>query len=238
MKVEPASLAYVQNVVATVTTIGIDSVILEPGRVRAVDEDSTVFLLHTTGVPDFEFGSIGINRIATFASRLSIAKSIADFTIDATVDGPEDAQYVRALTMKAKGTKIDYRCANPATIRAPKGMNDAIKYRVKMQPEAVLHMTKGKDAMGADEVTLIGNTDGASFELVDINGDKLTYKFADDVDLVQPDDTSDPKFSHKYPLKLMLTLFKHNSDSAFHITTRGMLKTSINGLDVYVLPRT
>lgn len=238
MKVDAASLAYIENVVATAQLIGIDNIIIEPDRVRAVDQDSTVILLQTTNVPILPFGSIGLNRIDIFSSRYSIAKSVDNFEIDAAVDGLVDAQYVRALTMKGKGIKIDYRCANPATIRAPKGLNDAVKYRVRMHPEAVLHMHKGVTAMQTDELTLIGTKDSASFEMADVNSDKLTFKFGDGVDNVQPNDATDPKFSHRYPIKLVQTLFKANPDGYFYITSRGMLKITINGLDVYVLPRT
>lgn len=238
MKVDSASLAYIENVVSTAQLIGIDNIIIEPDRVRAVDEDSTVILLQTTNVPAFTFGSIGLNRIDIFSSRFSIAKSVDNFEIDATVDGQPDAQYVRALTMKGKGIKIDYRCANPATIRAPKGLNDAVKYRARMLPEAVLHMHKGLTAMQTDEMTIIGTKDSVSFEMVDVNGDKLTFKFGDSVDNVQSGDTSEPKFSHRYPIKLLQTLFKSNPDGYFYVTSRGMLKVTINTLDVFVLPRT
>jgi hypothetical protein len=238
MKVDQLSLAYIENVVATAHLIGIDNIIIEPDRVRAVDEDSTAILLQITGVPVLPFGSIGLNRIDIFSSRYAIAKSVDNFEMVAVVDGPEDAQYARALTMKAKGIKIDYRCANPATIRAPKGLNDAVKFRARMHPEAVLHMHKGASAMESDELTMIGATDSVSFEMADVNGDKLTFKFGDAVDNVLAGDTSEAKFSHRYPIKLLQTLFKANPDGYFYVTSRGMLKVTINNLDVYVLPRT
>lgn len=237
MKVDQSSLAYIINVVKTAQLLGIDNIIIEEGRVRAIDDDSCVVMLQTADVPVLPFGSIGLNRINIFSSRYSIAESANNFELDATVDGPEGNTYARALTMKAKGIKIDYRCANPATIRAPKSLNDALKYRARMHPEAVMYMMKGASAMEADTVTIIGTKDSVSFEMVDINGDKLTHQFGDTVDNVQPDDTSEPKFTHAYPVKLLQTLFKGHSDSYFYLTARGMLKLSVNNLDVYVLPK-
>lgn len=238
MKVDNETLAYIENVVATAHLLSIDNIIIEPDRVRALDEDSTVILLHTKGVPVLPFGSIGLNRIDIFSSRYAIAKSVDNFEIVATVDGPDDAKFVRALTMKAKGIKIDYRCANPAAIRAPKGLNDAPKFRARMHPEAVLHMHKGASAMESDELTMIGAVDSVSFEMIDINGDKLTFKFGDGVDNILANDKSEPKFSYRYPIKLLQTLFKANPDGYFYVTSRGMLNVAINGLDVFVLPRT
>lgn len=237
MKVDQGTLAYIENVVATARLVGIDGVIIEPNRVRGVHEDSTVVLLQNTNVPELPFGSIGLNRTDVFSSRYAIAKSIPNFEMDATVDGPEEAQFARALTMKAKGTKIDYRCANPATIRAPKGFGDPITYRAQMHPEAVMYMQKAAGAMESDELSLIGTTDSITFEVTDINGDKMTYQFGDSVEIVNQE-AAESRFSFRYPIKLLQTVFKSNADGYFHITKRGLLRASVNNLDIYIMPRT
>lgn len=239
MQVDKPTLAYIENVVATAKLLGIDNIIIEPDRVRAMDDDTSVVLLQTDNVPVMPFGSLGLNRLSLFSSRYEIAKNADKFELVADVAGTDTpVPYVRALTMKGKGIKIDYRCANPAAIRAPKAFaNDALKYRARMHPEAVVYMMKGSSAMDADEVSLIGAKDSISFEITDINSDKMSYVFGDVVDNVLPNDSSEPKFVHRYPIKLLQTLFKPNSDSYFYITSRGMLKIAINGLDVYVLAR-
>lgn len=239
MKVDQQSLAYIQNVVTTAELVKIGSIIIEPGRVRAIDEDRTVVIFQEKDVPDMPFGSIGLNRIDVFSSRFQIAKTFDGFEIDATVeDSNPDAPFARALNMKGKKMKVDYRCANPATIQAPKVLNDTLKHRVRMSPEAVLLMQKGASAMGSDELTLIGDKDGVSMEISDINSDKLAYAFADVVDNVVDGDGDSANFIHKYPIKTITTLFKTNPDGYFYLTSRGMLKIVVNNLDVLVLPRT
>lgn len=240
MQVDKATLSYIENVVATAKLLGIDNIIVEPDRVRAMDDDTSVVMLQTDNVPIMPFGSLGLNRLGLFSSRYDIAKSADKFELIVDVAGVDTAApYARALTMKAKGIKIDYRCANPATIRAPKAFaNDVIKYRARMHPEAVVYMMKGSSAMDSAEVSLIGTKDSVSFEMIDVNSDKMSYVFGDLVENVQPNDSSEPKFSHRYPVKLLQTLFKPNSDSYFYITARGMLKIPVNGLDIYVLART
>jgi hypothetical protein len=240
MQVDKATLSYIENVVATAKLVGIDNIIIEPDRVRALDDDSTVVLLQTEGVPILPFGSLGLNRLGLFSSRYEIAKGADKFEMNVDVAGIDtQAPYARALTMKGKGIKIDYRCANPATIRAPKAFaNDVVKYRARMHPEAVVYMMKGSSAMETQEVSLIGTKDSVSFELVDVNSDKMSHVFGDTVENVQPNDSHEPKFAHRYPVKLLQTVFKPNSDSYFYITARGMLKIAVNGLDIYVLART
>lgn len=243
MKVDKDSLAYIQNVVKTAQLVKISNIIIEPKKVRAIDDEKSVVLFQDADVADMPFGSIGLNRIDVFMTRYELAKDMDDFELevvfpDADPDKPEANKFARALLMEGKGIKIDYRCANPATIQAPKALSEVAKYKVQMNPEAVLLMSKGQGAMTADEVSLISDADGVHFEMTDINGDAFTYKFADKVTIVDPKTNGkDTNFSHKYPLKVILPLFKVSSDAPFYITPRGMLKIVVNGLDMYVLPR-
>jgi hypothetical protein len=235
MKMDQPTLGYILNAVQTANLVKIDSLIIEPGKVRAIDEERTVFILQDANVPDLPFGSIGLNRLGVFSSRLDLVKLHDTFDIDVTTEG-DSSLFARTLTMKAKGLKVDYRCANPATIQAPKAMNDAVKIKVTAVPEAITYMQKGASAMGADVITLIGNDDGVTMELADINMDKMTFQLADAADL-QALDGSTPNFTHKYPIKTVLALFKHNTGGAFQLTSRGIMRMSINNLCVNVLPK-
>ena len=243
MKVDAASLAYIQNIVKTAQIAKIGNIIIEPNRVRAIDDEKSVVLFQEADVPDMPFESIGLNRIDVFMNRFDVARSVDNFELEAIMpdvdpDKPDAQKFARALVMKGKGIKIDYRCANPATIQAPKAINDKSKFKVEMNPEAVLLMSKGQSAMSSDEVTITSDKTGVSFEMTDINGDAFTHKFADKATLLDKSaNGKDVNFTHKYPLKVILPLFKVSSDAPFLVTTKGMLKVAVNGLDMYVLPR-
>lgn len=232
MKLEAATIEYINSVVKTAQLIGIDNIIIEPDTVRAIDEAKTVVILQTKDVPDMPFGSIGLNRIGVFQSRYDIARVQDKFTMEAVID--DDNEFARALTMKGKGVKIDYRCANPTTITAPKVINDAAKNRVQLTGDAVLLLQKGQAAMGADTVTIISN-EGVSFEFVDVNNDVFKHTFADDAEPLTDDE--DTKFAHRYPAKTLLALFKHNPTGTFDVGNAGTLSLEINGLNVTVLPQ-
>ena len=137
--------------------------------------------------------------------------------------------------MKAKGIKIDYRCANPVTIQAPKQVNDTLKYSVPLNAEAVMMLQKGQSAMSAETVTIVSNNKGVAFEIVDINNDTFSYTFTNDVETLTDDD--DPNFAHRYPVKTLIPLFKQNFDQTFSIGQKGILSISVNGLNLFVLPQ-
>lgn len=237
MKLDIDTISYILNVVKTARLVGIDSIIIEPNLVRAVDESSSVVLFHNQNVPSMPFGSIGLSRIDGLMARYGIAVTQDKFTIEATTgDGTGDGdQWARALVMKAEGIKIDYRCANPTKIKAPRQINDTIKVRAHFTPESVVLMQKGHSAMGAENVSLISNSDGVSFELYDVNSDVFKYTFADSAEALQ--DGGDTKFAHRYPVKIILALFKEGGKGYFEVGQKGILQFPLNDLTVFVLPR-
>ncbi len=231
MKLDTTTISYIQNIVKTAQMVGIDNVIIEPERVRAIDDNKTVVLFQDKDVPELPFGSIGLNRIDVFQSRLDIVKTQPDFSIEAVSEG----EFVRSLNMKSKGTKVDYRCANPATIQAPRQVNDVMKHRVQLNAEAVLMLQKGQAAMGAETVTFISNKEGVSFELSDINSDVFAHTVSKSATSLTGD--VDKGFVHRWPIKILLPLFKYNVDGYFDIGQKGILSISVNGLTIFVLPQ-
>lgn len=231
MKLDPEILAFIKNVVETARLVGIDNIVIEPGKVRAINDEKSVVLFQEEDVPDMDF-EVGLNRIGVFLSRLEVARTQDNFMIDVKTD--DQGVFARSFAMSAKGFKVDYRCANPKTIAAPKKINDEMLYKIQLTPQAVYMLQKGQSAMSAEPVSLICNPDGVTFEFVDVNSDKFSYTFTDEVTAAK--DASD-SFTYKYPIKILLPLFKHNAESTFQIGRKGMLNIVVNNLNVYVLPQ-
>jgi hypothetical protein len=236
-KLSQEVLDYIEKVVNVAKTAGIDNIIIEKDKVRAIDDDKNVVIFQTTDVPKFPFGAIGLNRISVFASRYDIAKASKDFSVEATIDDTADDEpsFVRSLLLKGKGVKIDYRCANPKTIQAPKALNDTITHKVQMTADAVQMLTKGQSAMAADEVAFAGNKNSVSLEMKDNNSDVFEYTFGDTVLLENGHKVAD--FHHRYPIKIINPLFKQNPDGYFTLSSRGMMNIVVNDINVFVLPR-
>ena len=236
MKLTSDLIEFIEKVIKTGKLANIESVIIDAdsGTVRGIDEDRSVVLFHNENVPSFPVGLVGINRVGLFLSRVDIVKNRDGFDVDAEIVEMDGVEYVKALHMKSADTKVDYRCANPDTIKAPKQINDTIIYRVQLNAEAVSVLQKGVAAMGTDTVSVVGG-DGVAFELQDISEDVFRHVFAPDS--VQLGEDTTGAFSHKYPVKTLLALFGQNPDGFFEIGEKGILRIAVNDLNLYVLPQ-
>ena len=186
MKLQTESIDYLKNAITTAQLVGAETMVITPGLVRAMDEGRAVFILQNENVPDMEFGSIGLTRLPSLASRMRIAEEIKDYSISATTMNEDEDMFARALVMTAKGLKVDYRCADPvklvaASMAGPKQMNDKMEFCVEFDDSTVDMLQKGQAAMKSETVSIISN-DGVSFELLDVNNDVFAHQFADDAD--------------------------------------------------------
>lgn len=239
MKLDTTVINFIKNVIKTARLVDVDNIIIETGKVRAIDDSRTVCLLQTENVPELPFGSMALNRVDIFSSRLSLVENRDDFTIDAIIQ--EKTDQVSSLSMKGRGVKVDYRCANTTTMsKIPKQLADVLKYQVDVNLESVTLLQKAQAAMPqqntVDVVTMVSKSDGVFFELSDVTGDIFSLKFTDGViSLVEHDD--DVHFVYRYPIKTLLSLFKQNPTGTFKIGQKGMFNILINGINVYVPPR-
>ncbi len=232
MKLDEKLIHYIENVVNTAQKVGIEDLIIEEDLIRGIDESRTVVMNHTSNIPDLPFSAIGLSRINVFVSRLHIVKGQEKFAVNATTD--DGNEFVKTLLMSAKGVKVDFRCANPKTIQAPQSINDTLKCMVPLDAEAVVLLAKAQSAMSADNVTIISNDKGVSFELYDVNSDKFTKTFDAKVEELNGGETT---FVHTYPLKIVLPLFKENVEGNFAIGEKGIMNIQMNGINLYVLPQ-
>lgn len=249
MKLTTTELNFIQTVIKTAQLINITSIIIEPGKIRAMDEDQTTILFQDKNIPSIGCGSIGLNRLAVLIPRLTLAESQDKFEVDVITTGDDPdigfdkydnttdspPMWARSLTMVGTGFKIEYRCASPQTIRAPKNRAGVIDSHVVITPEMVNMIQKGQSAMKADDVTINGSKKGVSIEIADTNGDVLDFLFSDEV--IPESENSTIEFSYTYPIKLLLPVLKTNPTGTFHLTTKGSLIFTVNGLDVYILAK-
>lgn len=233
MKLNNDVINFIQKVVETSQLVNISNVIIEPTFVRAIDDNKSVVIFQPLTHSVLSDNSIGLTRINIFSSRLEISKSQTNFNAEATIHETEN--FIKIITMKSAGTKIEYRCAKPSTIQAPRQIHDEMITRISLDSEAVSLLQKSQVAMDNAETVTIINNDVVSFEVVDINGDVFNHTFTKPAVAIEGNDSI--KFAHKYSIKTLLALFKKDVNNTVEIGKRGILRITINGLDVYVLPR-
>lgn len=246
-----SQINFLLNAVNTAKQLGINNLIIEPNKVRGMDDDRTIVIFKDTGVESFEFGSIGFNRIAEFISRIDMIQGSPNFAIDVAVTSGEDPtigydkfdktkkqarqpMWAKSLKLSCINTIIDYRCANPSLIESPKFNNQVELYELKSNETMLSFISKGKQAMRCEMVTFASTNQGVFLMLADDNGDALKYKFADKVYNLQEDDYDNSTFVYHYPLSSMLTIFKQNKETPFRITQKGFLTSLYNDITVYI----
>lgn len=238
MKIDPIELDLVRRIVKCATKAKIDNIAIEPGKIRGINDDQTIIIFHTENVPQFSFGSLGLNRIDSLVDRFELAANLSNVEVNVETETDKAGQlFARSLNIKGKGMKVDYRCANPAVIRAPKKFNDVLTYHIAMSPDIVFFMTKGQGAMNSKEVNIVCTKSTTVFTIEDVNGDVFEYEFpAVTTDLTNPAN-KDITFKYSYSLPTLLPLLKAAPDQPFVITTpTGMIRINVDGYDVYVMP--
>lgn len=229
MQLDQANLDYIATVIAVAEALDIENIIIEPGAVRGVANDRSALIFHTTNVPIMPFGSIGINRTRTFGDRLKIAKTCSNFTTTVDVKDEQSSEpWAKTLTFKGKGISIEYRCANPKTIKAPKTFADGSKSFVDITPELLSMITKGKSAMKAETATIRQASDGVWLDISDINGDALVYQISTQ--------TCSTQYAHQYNIDILTKVFKLTAAIPIEITTRGLIKATIQNITVFIGP--
>lgn len=232
MNIDPKTIQYIENLVKTAQRVGIEDVVIDDLCIRGIDEARTVVINHKDENLDLPFTAIGLSRTNVLLSRLELAKSQEKFAVEATTDDGQG--FVKTLLISAKGVKVDFRCANPSAIRAPKTVNDTLACLVPLDAGAVVLLQKAQAAMGADTVTIISNDNGVTFEMYDVNNDKFSHTYEGSVESLEGGSTD---FVHTYPLKIVLPLFKENAGGSFAVGEKGILNIEMNGLNLYVLPQ-
>lgn len=233
MRLPQKEVEYVANVVSHAKMIGIDNVIIESGSIRGIDTNKTMLILHNKNVPDFSFGSACFNRLSVLKSRLELAQDTIQMDADVEQEG-QPGSFVRTLKIKSGALKVDYRCANPATVRIPKSINDPIAYTLRMTPDATAMLLKGGAAMETTEVLICNRSGSIHLEISDINGDILTFDIKGTAHTTNGDEP--PDFTYKYPIKLLHTFFKTSPNASFTLTKQGFLYVEISGITTILIP--
>ena len=244
MILDRTTAAYIQNVAKTAAKLGLDRVIIEPGKVRAIGEDNSILMMHTRDVPTLPFVSLGMNRLDVLAARYDLVKDRPNQEVSAVPDDEDNPTYARSLKIKAKGVSAEYRCANPAMIKIPRELADTDAFVGIFSSDAYDLISSGASSMDAEEVIITGDSTGISCEMTDVAGCKATLTLSEtkitpiDGGVDEDDDVEHSvSFTHKYNVKQLRTVLKDRDDESFIVTTKGIMIVTVNGIDINLIPR-
>lgn len=233
MKLDQTTIDFIEKVTKIASIVDIGNVIISQDQVRAVDESKTVVILHNQQIPTLSFDAIAIPRVKDFVSRWDIVKSQNKFTVSTVED--QNNGFIRSLTLKGEGTKLEFHCARPTHIKAPKQLNDTMKVDIPLGNGTIEMLSKASTAMKAETVKIICDGQQVSFELKDVSSDTFNYTISDQFTTI--DDQSDVQFENVYQIKSLLSLFKQNSTGTFQVGNKGTLQVCANDIDTFVIPQ-
>lgn len=232
MKLSKNITDFIRNAAKVAKIAGIESLAIEQNIVRGMDENKTVVICDNN-VPELPFNGIGIGRIDTFVTRYSLIENRDDITTEAAIDS--NNQQVIQLTFNTKNIKVEYRCADTTKIKAPKQIKDIMTSIFLLPEDTIETLVKAQTAMGDEKITIVSDKRGTCFELVDrTSNDVFSFVFAEQAKSLNEDDVEE--FVHRYPAKTLIQLLKQNSNQTIEVSSKGILKLTINNLNIYVIP--
>lgn len=254
-------LHYLNDICKVANALSMDGVIIEPKekRIRGVNDDTSLILLdHFEPDGLFQnFDMICINRVSYFLNRLSLiiqndSKLDEKITIDAIAEeisfrsGVEQVNAIISLTLKNKNIRVDFRCAHPGIIKAPKSVRDKRQsLSFDLQKDDINLIQRAAAAMGSGM-----NANDQTMLIRIIGGDRISLQIEDSVkdscnielenDSIKPlSDESLDKFERKYPLQKLITLFKLNKQDTVTVIMKpnGFMELKLHDINFFVIPK-
>ena len=240
-KISTGNITFLQKLIKTCALCGIDAVAVEKDVIRgqSIESGKGIFLLEADNVPDFGFTSMGIGRVKTLGTRISI---LDDTSLAIAYDCKErdnGDRVVTKLQLTSKKTKVDFSCQDSLKIRAPKKMNDIYCYEFSVTEDTLKIMAKAFAAIDASNISFSSEKDGSvKFRASDVEGDNFDHLVSETYDI--SDDADKDNFFYEYSIKFILPLFRsamdENKKLVVNISKRGIMKVNVNGFDIFVLP--
>lgn len=227
------------DIVATANSIGIDRMIIDSESIRGQSESTAVILLDKNTINFGIFSSIGISRVKLLNSRLNLVKNgknipTIEFEIKEKDNGDREALL---LSIKEKKTTVEFRCCDPAHIRAARNLKSSIIYTFDIDEESINVMSRGMSVMGNNNISFRLDNGKVQFNLSDVEGDSLNHIISDSI-TINEDET--PSFYFKYNKSILqllkLAMNENTSTATVNITKRGVLNLMINNLSIYQPP--
>lgn len=233
------TLTLLQDAIDTAGVLGIERMVIDGHSLRGeAKENGTLILYPFPADTELDFGSIGIGRIPVLQSRWNLLGDDCELVPEfKSRDSGE--HFVFRIVLKKNKTNLEFKCTDPAQIRAPKAFNDPDAFEFVFTAYDIDLMVRAKAAMQADRVTF-SSKDGTSvqYSISATEGDTLVHELESDLDSKTPSTT----FAVSYKPKILFPVLKSvladakEAPVSVLLTKRGILKLEINGIPSYIFP--
>lgn len=238
-KMSNGALQLLNDAITVATILGIERVVIDNHSLRGESQDNgTMLLFPFPQGTELEFGAMGISRVPVLRARMRLLGDEGIVTPEYKVRDSGE-KFIFRLGLSKSRTKIDFKCADPAQIRAPKAFNDPEHFGFSVSAEDITMMLAAKTAMQADTVSFISSdSKTVSYSVHASEGDVLAHELDTSLDIKEDVDT----FTFSYKTKILFPVLKEIMDVAkdgnvdIVITRRGILKIEVKDIPIYVFP--
>lgn len=228
MLISSEQLNEIKTALQVATIGGIESIIIEDGFLRGVNDSKSFAIISDNKIPNFP-QKIGVTRLSTLLKRLGL------FTQDTSVNAKEtDRGEISMLEFSSGRNKMQFRCTSSMLIKAPKSINDTAKFALVLSTDEASTLVNSVRVMGSKKILLIIDANKqARFEVKDESNDMFKFDLSNPI--VADTDVSSCIFS--YPSDMIVSVFsKLDKEAPVIVGEMGTIKTFISSHEVTILP--
>lgn len=224
-----SDLNLLDSVLSIVSAIKCTGFSLSKEAVRAQAVDNSCIL---TAINKWTGPTLAAMDAPALKARLAAIRAQPNAIIEyeCLPDGP--ISYISRLTMNSPKLKTTYRCARPASITAPAGVQDSPHSFLQLSPEDLSALTQSKSALQAERVNIVVTANKVQINLKDGSKDvfelQLPAATAIDGDVKQ--------CNYSFIFSTLLLLLKLSANKVILFGQRS-ISVTVGEVDVVLLPK-
>ena len=231
MKLSQADFNNLKILIDTCSIGSIESIIVEDGLARGVNDARTMAIISDKNLPKFP-QKIGLSRISGLKQKLALFSSMPDVVMNVSESERGEISNLEIVSGKNKAT---YRCTSTVLIKAPKSINDTYQFAVSMTQDEFKFIQNGIKMMGAKLTSLIiRKNKEVTFTANDSANDSFTATLNTYVESSEDDfDTTVFYYNTDILFSLLRSL---SGEIIFSIGQGGSICAELNGHSLYIMP--
>lgn len=232
MKLSSADIKNLSCILATCHVGSIDSIIIEDGRVRGMNDERSFVIVSDTNVPVLPI-KIGISRLKELKQRIDMFSG-SDIQISLNSN---DRGEVSAMDISAGRSKVQFRCASTSLIKAPKSINDEHAHSIIIERDELKLILNAIKVMGTATLQITIKKSGEVFiGASDVTNDAFNIELTQKAHAVISSDS----VVHYYFADSFSQAMRVNSEASENellIGEMGTIRTQLNGHQIVLMPK-
>lgn len=233
MKLSQSDFQNFQSIINVCSIASIDSIIIEDGMLRGINESKTCAIISKFQIPKFS-QKLGLTRLSALKQRIDI------FGDSVSIDAKEtDRGEISMLEMSSGRSKAQFRCTSTVMIKAPVNINDEQAIKIYLNKNDIKMILDGVRVMSAKKVWFIVKSDRtASIEATDVNNDCFKMTLDNPAEFLNDEvDSTAQGYMSDIILPILRAITSELDSTVLTIGLKGTLNMSLHGHTITALPQ-